>query len=189
MDGSVLAIDPGETTGLAWCPLLLAVDGESPLKGKGVADPEYAAQFEWGLVAGTVEEQSWKIGMGVTRLHSRILVVESSDHFLLVGGKSLKKSSLVPIKLDGAISAIQSIMNHREGQKENWFGVTVVRQTPSQAKGVVTDDVLKALGFPMADLRGENRHSKDALRHLVLFLRRMYAGRGGFRQEILDDVL
>lgn len=197
-DSSVLAVDPGAETGLAWCgveDLLRPVDGT------------WADRVGWGTIDGSVAEQSWKIGHGMVAVRAKIVVSESSDHFLLLGRKgTLTKHSLVPIKLSGALDAVCAVMNAQydrrlrtinpqQAEHEARHGIEpFVRtiheeQTPSQAKSVVTNDMLVAYGFEWA--RGKDRHAMDAMRHLILFCRRYKEGKrknDGFYQRISDHL-
>lgn len=63
------------------------------------------------------------------------------------------------------------------------IGIQAFRQQPSEAKGAVTDQRLKAWGFYKA-AGGEN-HARDADRHVLTFLRKTKdPGKGNFRRHI-----
>lgn len=193
----ILAIDPGETTGLAWCSMdrVLGVDG-SPLDGPGERDERYHHLFEWGEITGSIGQQARKIVKGMIELRARILIAEVSDHFLLSpqGKRTLRKSSLVPVKLVGALEAIVSLFGAAEPPDDvvGIAPIVLVQQTPSQAKTVITKEVLTAFGFP-AFGRGKemSAHEIDATRHLLLFIRRMYASAGnerGFASSVVEGL-
>jgi len=191
----VLAADPGETSGLAWCELsvILGVEG-SPLSGAGKRDERYARLFEWGEIKGDIGKQAKLMAKGIRELQARVLVTEVSDHFLQQKrAYALTHSSLVPIKLVGAYTALVALQNW-QGSKS----MVLVEQTPSQAKKVMTDKVLRAYGFPVGKRAAKavgldpmSPHEADAVRHLLLFIRRMYGSSGtggGFAQVIAEDL-
>jgi hypothetical protein len=197
----VIAADPGVTTGLAWCELsrVIGVEG-SPIAGPGQRDERYARLFEWGEVTGTIAEQASKMGRGIIGLRCRVLVSEESDHFLQRKRQyALTSHSLVPIKLVGAYSALVAIQNSqlRLGNKKAW-SMVFVGQTPSQAKSVITNEMLVGWGFPLGkraakalDMEPMSPHERDAVKHLLLFIRRMYSSAstaGGFAQVIAGEL-
>lgn len=179
MGEHLLAVDPGGTTGLAWCPMeCLGMKVDSRL-GK---------MIEMGQIEGDVGRQSAALGRGIVKLKVRIVVSESSDQFLLAPRQgAMRKHSLIPIKMSGAVQACVGIMNDRFKQMSTGEGsppvkheqmlmwhewpMVFVEQTPSQAKSVVGNEVLKALGVEWTS-KSRERHQLDAARHLVTFLRR-----------------
>lgn len=203
MSEHILAVDPGGTTGLAWCPV-------SCLGMK--LDDRFGSMVEMGQVEGSVSEQAAKLGKGIVRLKVRAVISETSDHFLLAPRASkgaFRKHSLIPIKMSGAMQALVGIQNSRfreytkshpvavreQYEHANIWPITFVEQTPSQAKSVVSDDVLEALGLGWQN-KNKERHQLDAARHLVLFLRRYVAtwqtsggdGRSPFRMLIDSEL-
>lgn len=152
---NILAVDPGGTTGLAWCP--------SEVLATGIVDDRLSSLVSLGQIAGTIPEQAIKLWKGMERTDACIVISESSDHFLLAGA-GRGQHSLIPIKLNGALSAMCQLRSHAGA------ATAFVEQTPGQAKGVVKDNVLNALGFVWR--KTNERHQIDALRHLVLFVRR-----------------
>lgn len=161
---SILAVDPGGTTGLAWCDALWS---------QTTLDDRFGATVGVGQITGDIGEQIWKIAQGIKRLDVRLVVAESSDHFLLRSGGALRKTSLIPIRLSGGLMAAVTALNHQGVGVR--YEVRYEEQTPSQAKGTISDDVLHALGFTW--LKTKERHQADAMRHLVLALRRIKQGR------------
>lgn len=195
MPEHLLAVDPGGTTGLAWCSL-------NCLGMK--LDNRFGNMVSLGQIEGTVSEQAAALGRGIVRLQARAVVSESSDHFLLrARSGTMRKHSLIPIKMAGAIGALVGIQNDRffravkrgvvreQMVHENIWPMMLVEQTPSQAKSVVSNDVLGALGVTWAN-KNKERHQLDAARHLVLFLRRYSAvhagGKSPFR-VLIDEEL
>lgn len=162
---SIVAVDPGMTTGLAWCP--------SECLRLKTFDGRVVEMVGLGQISGEVPIQAVKIGNGLKRLDGRICISESSDHFLLAGA-GRGKHSLVPVKLNGALSAMCMLA-----------GSMFIEQTPAQAKGVVKDAVLMEMGFMWH--KTNERHQIDALRHLVLFIRRYQ--NGGQFAEAFKEVL
>lgn len=179
---TILAVDPGKTTGLAWMDVLALT--------KIKMDERFAHLVEWTQIEGSVGDQCWKIGRGVVKLNVRCVISESSDHFVLnpMERGHLTKASLVPIKLSGGLQAMCAVVNKNadrlekkidaspsgEGQKAfekaELVRCSFVEQTPSQAKLAITDGVLDEYGFVWR--RGKDRHAADAIRHLLLFRRR-----------------
>ena len=202
----VLSVDPGETSGLAWCGLDQAFGVEySPLKGPGVRDERYVNLFGWAQIEGPVDEQLVKIFKGVIRLNVRVLVWEMSDHFLLnpESRGRVNKSSLVPIKLDGALQGLVHLVNESRGDDPFWEEhssgpasdrlMAGVRQQPGM-RNVISADVMRAFGMLGAEdndvvLRpsGGGRDAYSAVQHLLVFLRRMY-GTKGFADTVARQI-
>ena len=197
MGEHLLAVDPGGTTGLAWCPV----------EYLGVKmDDRFGNVIEMGQIEGGVAEQASKLGRGIVRLKARAVISESSDHFLLrARSGTMRKHSLIPIKMSGALSACVGIQNdrfrlymeqHPDVKMEQCllagvWPMMMIEQTPSQAKSVVSNEVLKALGVTWQN-KNKERHQLDAARHLVLFLRRYAAAHAGGKspfRELIDKEL
>lgn len=170
---SILAVDPGVTTGLAWCP--------SECVRMKTLDSRFVDMVRMGQITGQPVEQMRPLWKGISRVRACIVISESSDHFLLAGaGRGMH--SLVPIKLNGALSGMAQLRNmaweerlasgaaQEQLEHQGWTKTLFVEQTPAQAKGVVKDAHLEGMGFKWA--KTNDRHQIDALRHLVLFLRR-----------------
>jgi hypothetical protein len=170
---SILCVDPGMTTGLAWCP--------TECLTMKVLDERFVDMVSMGQIAGTPVEQARPLWKGISRVRAAIVVSESSDHFLLAGA-GRGQHSLVPIKLNGMLSAMCQLRNMAWEDKleagvaeqqlvhQGWTKSLFVEQTPGQAKGVVKDAQLMGMGFVWG--KTNERHQIDALRHLVLFIRR-----------------
>jgi len=171
---SILAVDPGETTGLAWCDAAVMTSGMK-------IDSRFVNHVEVGQIDGRVGEQVMKIFRGVNRVNVRLVVSEASDHFLLQGGRSLRKSALVPIRMSGGLDVMCTALR---AQSNGRRPMVFVEQTPSQAKSVVTDAVLREYGFEISRAR---RHELDAVRHLILLIRRY--GESKRRKQAFADEL
>jgi hypothetical protein len=184
MTEHILAVDPGGTTGLCWTSIdrVLGVKG-SPVAGGGMPDERYHNLFEYGEVTGDIPEQVGKLSRGVVRLSVRIIICESSDPFLLKGGKSLKKHSLIPVKIAAALHGIVTVSR---------VPMVYVEQGSGQMKGVIKDEVLEAYGFrPRGRGKLMSTHERDAVKHALLFIRRMYQSwrtPGGFAQTIATEL-
>lgn len=155
---TLLCVDPGKTTGLAWCSLIWATHDMK-------IDERFSQQCSYGQIEGGVNEQTQMIARGIRDLDVRLVVMEDSSHFLLKGGKSLRKDSLIPVHLGACVDYACHVMRQVHG-----IPVSFMYQTPAQAKGVMTDARMQALGLKLPNAE---RHAMDALRHLILMLRRL----------------
>jgi hypothetical protein len=158
---AVLAVDPGGESGLAWCDSLIA-----SLK---VHDERLAGMISLGQITGSVEEQAWKIHLGVRRLDVRVVIMETSDHFLLQAHRrNMRKHSLIPIEMNGAIKMMCKALQMQG------LHIVHVPQTASQGKSSVSDEMLERFGFTWK--KHAERHQMDAARHLITFMRRVMNG-------------
>jgi len=182
----ILAVDPGGTTGLCWCSMdelfSPSLDDDLQMKKKLISEG-FVNRIEWGEITGTVAQQAWKIALGCQRLGVRIIVWESSDHFLLAprGGMAMRKHALIPIKMAGALETVVIGLNKKG------HAIVGVEQTASMGK-IINDDVLGMYGVQKGKkLSGMGRHERDATRHLIEFLRRMFGGKP-FGDFIVDEL-
>lgn len=163
-----MAVDPGSTTGLAWCDRDVLMGDEAVLALK-IAHKE---------IGGDGEGEEWmtdRIMLFIHRANVRTVVMEK---FVL--GRQVLKGK-------GALSAVRIDAMLRYGLHHKWVlgvdedggggggggGVELVYQTASEGKGVMTDTRLKSLG---AWCPGEE-HARDATRHLLTYGRKV-RGRG-----------
>jgi hypothetical protein len=155
---SVLAIDPGGTIGLAWGSLDLAEKwdpskvhwAEIPMKKSMVIlgfDREVASVYQVLLKAREIE--------------ATVIVCES---FALTPGRILKGPALLPVSQEGML---------RFALQNKWWNGTYLTQTPSNAKTTITDARLRQAEVWAVG----QKHSRDALRHLLLFYRRLRSGK------------
>ena len=186
---SVLALDPGETTGWAWCvvayrELGFVWDGSwswSRLFGAVIGSGRFECGQEEvyrGPIAGNSAAEKVMVqeahacrvlGGLIDDLHLRSkaksngVVCQVTDLVVedfVLRERTMGRNLLAPVRLTAGIA--QEVL-----WSEKLIGVTV--QSPSDAKSVVTDERLKALGLW---IRGQ-QHARDACRHLALFLRKL----------------
>jgi len=186
---SVLALDPGETTGWAW-----AVVSYRELGFVWDGSWAWSELFARVIDGGRLESGQMEVYRGPMSASSNaVKTLQQEAHFAreiggLVndlhlrskarsGGKICQVTDLViedfvlreqtksrnllaPVRLTAAIA--QEVFTDQK-----LIGISI--QSPSDAKSAVTDERLKALGLYV---RGQ-QHARDALRHLALFLRRL----------------
>lgn len=145
-EGMVFAIDPGGTTGIAW-----------GISGK-------VSDVMWEEVGGDEVVQVKRIVSFIRKVAPKYVVIEDSDHFLLRGGTNLRKGALIPVRVTAMLEY---------ALERKWFNGRILRQTPSQAKGVVTDVRLRTQRLWVSG----HPHARDAIRHLILFHRRLRSGK------------
>ena len=143
MDLVVLGVDPGKTTGLA---LVRWTDtGTAPLS---------VEQTNWEAAADTCRNLLLTYGDVVP------FVVACERYTITM--QTLKKTRQLEALycIGGLITAVR------------WYGGVACRglhvQTPGDAKGVVTDALLRKLGW--YDMTVGMDHARDALRHATLWL-------------------
>lgn len=175
--GSIIAVDPGGTTGLAWVDSMV-LNVKHVEKALIAGDERVRGLFGWTQIRGTNREgrdpeaaQIRKIIKGMRRLDCRVLVYESSDHFLLRAGGNLKSYALVPIRLCGMLDLVCDQMK-----------VVRVSQTPGQVKPIFTPTRMSVMGLHLSHA---DRHAEDALKHLLMCLRRMSTGQLQIDEKIL----
>lgn len=148
------SIDPGGTTGIAFWR-----------DGGLCAWDSWRCGFGWkeqGRLVGEMADQvlDWVGPEG-------LLVVED---FVLRGGsmRSTRRDALSPVQVTGLM------LGRMQGR--GWVGKLEL-QSAANAKGVVTDARLKGMGL----YRG-NDHVRDAIRHGVLYLRKV--GKRGVAADV-----
>lgn len=147
----VLAVDPGETTGWA-----LWTDDESDAgEDDLVLGNGWVTWGEEGPARGSHEENEVAKGLIVALVDEDVIVVED---FILRPTGNARRSGLSPVRITARLEALAFSFD---------LDLTWVYQQASAAKGVVTDERLKGLGLWV---RGAP-HARDAIRHLVLYLR------------------
>lgn len=186
---SVFAVDPGETTGWAW-----GCVSYKELRSVAGGDGSWAAlfgglissgRFQCGQVevyrgslssSGSAARVAMQEAMAVLDLSVTLdqLHVASFDvsggsvgwvtdvvleDFILRQGTQAR-NLLSPVRLSAGLA--QEVL-----RSNRLIGVTM--QSASDAKSVVTDDRLRALGLWQVG----QQHARDACRHLALFLRRL----------------
>lgn len=172
-----MAIDPGETTGLAWglfdldagdevADVLIAGSGlgSGQVRGKGRRGERWAA-------ANIVE--MWREHISVSGDVQAVVCIE--DFLLRPGKATADRAMLSPVRLTGLVEGI--LLGEVGGPgvgygRRRWEadvierGPEIVYQQPSAAKRFGNDDRLRRWGLWTV---GE-RHSRDAWRHVALWL-------------------
>ncbi len=139
----VIAVDPGGTTGV------IRID---PTNNVG-ADADFDVYQEpWERVIVMID--AWCKMAEVHRLETTIVVERYT-----ITMQTLKKSRQYE-----ALYCIGGLLTFAQ----LYEGVSIVLQSPGEAKALVTDERLKILGWYDA-VKGKE-HARDALRHLVRWL-------------------
>jgi len=172
---TALAVDPGGTTGLAWGPLLLGASSS-------VLDERLIDMLAWGQITGTEEHQARMIVKGALKIDARVIIVESSDHFLLKAGSNLSKSSLIPVRIGAMVRGNLELLRHDGSVR--WGSVIYEEQTPAMTKGVFSKARMAALGLSLGHA---DRHSEDALKHLLMYFRRLKEGKVTMPPGVVDE--
>jgi hypothetical protein len=192
---SVFCIDPGETTGWAWACVgykELASVSSGGLDWKGLYSglsrvvhgerrfacgevEVYRGPMSASSVAGQVAQQEAHASVEIAcmiEVHSRLSKVVSGGRIgqvtdvviedFILRERTKSRNLLSPVRLTAGI--VQEVL-----RSPIQMGLTI--QSPSDAKGTVTDERLKALGLWQVG----QIHARDACRHLALFLRRLIA--------------
>lgn len=186
---SVFAVDPGETTGWAWAvvaykELELVRSGDlawSVLFGRLLSSGRFDSGQE-AIYRGPFSASSAGAALimneAQTALALYIEILGLHERSAALTGGSVKqvtdlviedfvlrertkaRNLLAPVRLTAAL--VQEVL--RDSKQ---MGITL--QSPSDAKSVVTDDRLRALGLWQVG----QVHARDACRHLALFLRKL----------------
>lgn len=150
---SVMAIDPGETTGLcSWVP------------GNGFSAAQVEVDYSLQAKGLTVEQcellTALEIARGLERMDARrglsVLLLED----FILGRSEMDKNLLSPVRMNQSILSFTHQMEYE-----------LVMQMPSERLGI-SSAYLKRLGMEWATDTGELRHQTDAAKHLVTWLRR-----------------
>lgn len=191
---SVFAIDPGETTGWAW-----ACIGRRELAQHGAEGAlELAARHKSGVSLGDTRFRTGQVGCNYSGLSSAgvggfvLAELEASNTLLiemLVCGKMASRTSKGAVRGITSLVAEDFILREKTKARNLLSPVRLTRglealvwhepelnpllslERSSDSKGVVTDERLKRWGFWQ---RGQ-RHARDAIRVLILHLRKLEA--------------
>jgi hypothetical protein len=168
--GTIVAVDPGGTSGLAWVDTMVLNVGDV---GQALLDGDERVRglFGWQQIKGTEVAQIRKMIKGFRQLDARVVVCESSEHFLLRAGGNLRSYALIPIRLEAMLDLVCDQMK-----------VVRVAQTPGQVKPIFTPTRMGLVGLHLSHA---DRHAEDALKHLLMCLRRIQSGQLTIDETIL----
>lgn len=155
-DPTVVAIDPGGTTG--WAVLQVhsqsLIDGDVPI----LANVEH---FASGQFTGSELDQAIEVVDLFEQWPGSALLIE--DFILRVS--SADRSLLSPVRITAHIEALVQAPRLREGLPD----LPIFKQTPEMAMSTATDERLKRWGL----YRPGEQHARDATRHAITFIRKM----------------
>lgn len=157
----MFGVDPGGTTGYFWA----RVRADSKEPAHVLVDTAMSEEHVgFGQIKCSPNET-----LGVRRLMREIentdtiwgVDVLAVEDFILRGAiKTTKREGLAPVRV---IAAMQYALELSP------VSAKVVMQSPSNAKGVITDTRLREWGLWLPGER--HRHVRDAMRHCLLYLR------------------
>jgi len=178
---AVLALDPGMTTGVAWfrsdMKVLRDVGPVSRVKSLllsqvgGHGEPTGGC----GQVTGSEMEQVDRLmRFAYNQLFPGVVrAVIVSEHDPQTFHAKSTKHTFIPHRINAMVEYVHFVaakyvasIGGVEGRKD--VGVRLVRQSPASGKGVVTDARLRNWGLWQVG----QPHANDALRHLIVFLRK-----------------
>ena len=161
----ILAFDPGGTTGWSLLVLPTTVDGQNVFNWP--QDVILRNKIDWihGQVDCIVNEDNAVSHLTklIDQWPAAAVVVE--DFILRPHRNEMSRELLSPVRITAKLE--HHLWKHN---REMWL------QMPSQAKGVCSDERLRAWGVYTRE--GGMQHARDADRHAVLFLRRCMGGKG-----------
>ena len=172
---SVLAFDPGGTTG--WAVIAIHPDALRPPGADGIAYKILDNIVFWsaGQFTGTEAEMADAMVELVKAWPGRSpLVVE--DFILRVYRRD--RTLLSPVRITARFEHAVRYTGFAERQRSG-PGRQIILQGPSMAMSVATDERLKTWGFYNAT--AGQPHARDAVRHAITFLRREKEARAGKR--------
>lgn len=165
---AVLSVDPGVTTGLSimtaslnrdsrmyevggWGSHQMSYGGSGNRSDRSGVDPRFPEQD----IAGRIAE----VFLNLAEQGTAALVIED----FIIRKMNTTRDFLAPVRVTAGI--VQAVYKENPKLMSNIF-----YQTPADAKSVCTDERMDRWGFKIASQN--DRHSRDADRHGILFLRR-----------------
>lgn len=173
LDTVIIGIDPGVTTGISAVvfnskkvPMPNEVEhwGSDQISYGGSGNAKDLIEAEGGFaeqkIAHKIGEMIFALSQysGSPDKNRRVLIVIED---FIIRQQNSTRDFLAPVRITAGI--IQEIF-YMENAK-------VVFQTPADAKAICTDDRMDKWGFTIKTTK--DRHSRDADRHAILFLRRI----------------
>ena len=144
---TVLAIDPGESTGLAFFS----------------TKPDEPATLQWhGQVDGGLRGFADEAHLIFYKNHDRI------DHVVIEGFELDGRTMRPNIMAREIIGFVKGIVAYQEW--ETGFGPKFGKQTNTQGKAEMTDAVLKRTGYHPKRGEVKGGHSRDAIRHGLTYI-------------------
>jgi hypothetical protein len=148
----VLAVDPGQKIGVAWCPIWLAKDWNASMvgheelltTGRGNSEPKAVMRILSIMLEFNVSA----------------VVYEKFQHY---PGRVLKGNWASAVRVPAMLAF---------ALEQKWVITRLHEQSSSQALGVITDDRLRASGLWIPG----KKDARAAVKHLMLFLRRIERG-------------
>lgn len=163
-----IGIDPGVTTGLSVMIVSDIIDGVEGVVAWGSDQLSYGGSgnvkdLYTGDEMFPEQEISRKIADGIKAWAKRNKVYLAIEDFI-IRQKNSGRNFLSPVRITAGI--MQEIFG-------SGLDIKITFQSPSDAKGTCKDERMDAWGFPIRTQK--DRHSRDADRHSILFLRKMSA--------------
>lgn len=157
---SVIAIDPGGTTG--WSHMVLPPEAlcdpdvkilqNIKIHNHGEVHSYHGTTGEWSEGESICVDDIWSL---IRAWPDAAIVVED----FIIRQNNRSRDFLSPVRVTAGLSYLIWKDNRR------WY-----RQSPADAKNVATDERLKSWGLYSSD--GGLGHARDADRHAILFLRK-----------------
>lgn len=166
----VVGIDPGVSTGVS---VIAFPQSDIPLPDEvpywGSTQISYGGSGNAGdvIFSDTPEayvcQQIWEIIRDCALSTSNVKVFVAIEDFI-VRQLNAQRDFLAPVRIT---AGIEQMIYAFKGELD----ISIVKQSPSDAKSVCTDERMDRWGFSIRTKR--DRHSRDADRHATLFLRKL----------------
>ena len=167
---AIFAVDPGETTG---CSTVLA-----NLRFITVAAAMRRARSKGNIKTwverGSFTEQAWTISRAIVEFYYNVHIerglIEANSMYIVVEDFQLRMMSanLAPIWVTAGLETLLSNALDGSWDLDGFYS----KQTPSEAKGFVSDEMLKRWGL----FHKRTDHERDALRHIARRIDKLLKG-------------